>query len=601
VTAEESAQPGHAVGDLVRVALVFGLAGGLFEAVVRLTLQHLNFVADAWYQTLWIAPIVNSLLLTAFALGLAVLLRLARWRSWVCRAAIFALIFAAAFPGMVTLLKPWIQPYAIALLTAGIASVLARRFMRKRGGAIRVSRLAVAAALAVAGFAFVAERGGSWLRDRLWLSKLPSASASAPDVLIIIVDTLRADHMSGYGYARRTTPALDRLAGEGVAFEQAYSTSSYTLPSHASILTGLNPSQHGVEWQTSRTQETASYPTLAETLRTRGYRTGAFSANTFWFTRAHGFGRGFLHFDDFYSSLADTVFRTASGRIFVELARRSRTGFADIPARKRAPETNRAILDWLGQDPSRPSLVVVNYMDVHDPYLPPRPYRTKFSKQDNPGGILNWETHVPDSLSAEELQGEVDAYDGAISYVDDQIQQLLASFSAGRSRDLVVVITSDHGEEFGEHGHYLHGQHLYREVIHVPLIVWSPRRVPSGIRVAQPVSNTAVPATVMNVLEPGDRTFPGPPLQALWEARATPSDHPMPLAELQRRHWEPDRNPVKHGSMRSLVSPSWHYIEHETRGIQLYRWVDDPRESSDLAKAPGSQAVIDEFQRRLKH
>src|SRR6185503_20396940 len=122
--------------------------------------------------------------------------------------------------------------------------------------------------------------------------------------------------------------------------------------------------------------------TLPEILQMRGYRTGAFSGNTYWFSREHGFGRGFLHFEDFFHSLADMALRTAYGRL-VSRKVLWRIGYEDIPARKHADVTNAAVLRWIARDTSRPFFVMINYMDVHDPYLPPQPYRNRFAAQPN--------------------------------------------------------------------------------------------------------------------------------------------------------------------------------------------------------------------------
>jgi arylsulfatase A-like enzyme len=303
-----------------------------------------------------------------------------------------------------------------------------------------------------------------------------------------------------------------------------------------------------------------------------------------------------LHFNDVFWSPADMLLRSAYAKLLMLAPRELKLGWEDIPARKRAPDNNRALLDWIGRDPDRPVFAVVNYMDVHDPYLPPEPFRSRFATRPNPGGLLNWELHVPDSLSAEELQGEIDAYDGAIAYLDHHIGALLTTLrSRQRSRDLVVVLTSDHGEEFGEHGQYLHGNHLYREVIHVPLIVWGEKRVPAGKRLTAPVTNASIAATIANLLQPGDETFQGPMLQAFWSAQGPIADSPLPVSELEQRFWESERSPVHDGSMWSVVSPSWHYISHETRGEELYRWPGDAREAVNLAKDPALATVVDKL------
>src|SRR5262245_27499995 len=118
------------------------------------------------------------------------------------------------------------------------------------------------------------------------------------------------------------------------------------------------------------------------------------------------------------------VMRTSYGRMLTKFVM-PRMGYEDIAARKHASGTNTAVLDWLGKDDANPFFVFINYMDVHDPYLPPQPYRSKFSNAHEPGGLINWQLHIPDKLTADQLQSEIDAYDGAIAYVDDQIAILV--------------------------------------------------------------------------------------------------------------------------------------------------------------------------------
>jgi arylsulfatase A-like enzyme len=403
---------------------------------------------------------------------------------------------------------------------------------------------------------------------------------------VLIVDTLRADHLSSYGYGRPTSPTLDRLAREGVLFENAFSTSSYTLPSHASLLTGLYPFQHGVEWQTSKHPAALPLSNLPETLQTLGYRTGAFSANTFWFSREHGFGRGFHHFDEYFHSVEDAFMRTAYGRI-VTRGLLQRIGTPDIPARRRAASINSALLSWIKRDRDAPFFVVANYMDVHDPYLPPQPYRSAFSAgPEPPGGILHWELNIPNRLSPEELQGEIDAYDGGIAYVDSQIGALVSLLEARNTdRDLLLIVTSDHGDEFYEHGGFLHGTHLYREVVHVPLIIWQPGRVPAKVRIETPVTNASVAATILRELGIDWHAAAAPPLQPLWQAPG-PHDWPAALAELSHRPWTREGAPVRDGSLRALVKGTFHYIEHDARKPELYDWSVDPREAVNLATRP---------------
>jgi arylsulfatase len=346
-----------------------------------------------------------------------------------------------------------------------------------------------------------------------------------------------------------------------------------------------------VEWNTSHRSGSNTELTLPGAMSPLGYRTGAFSANTFFFSREHGFGRDFLHFDDFYHSLADMMWRTAYGGIATKYLRPA-LGLEDLPARKRAPDVNAEVLRWVDRDPTRPFLAFLNYLDTHDPYLPPEPYRSRYSGKPGTGGLLNSKLHVPDEISPEELQGEIDAYDAGITFVDDHIDQLLKALAARqRKRDLLVIVTSDHGEEFLEHKGFFHGRHLYREVIQVPLIIWQPSRVPAGVRVDRPVTNTSVPATIMSLLGQPRAEFKLPSLQTLWQK--PDMDWPLPVIEIKHQPWQDDRTEVHHGTLRSVVDPRWHYIELGGQPAGLFEWMIDPREQVNLVNRADLAAVVE--------
>jgi arylsulfatase A-like enzyme len=411
------------------------------------------------------------------------------------------------------------------------------------------------------------------------------------------VDTLRADHLSSYGYHRPTSPRLDALAQQGVLFETAIATSSWTLPSHVSLVTG----RYAYENPARGSPLDPSLPTIAEAFRARGYRTGAFSANTFFFSRQVGFGRGFIRFEDYFHSWADRAARTLYGRKVSQYLLQ-RLGFEDIPGRKLAEHVTAGTLDWIADDP-RPFFVMLNYFDTHDPYLPPQPWRNKFSRQPNPGGVLNsFLLRYYPEMSPEQLQGEIDAYDGALAYVDDQIGRLLDALAQqGRLENTIVVITSDHGEMLGEHELFLHRNCLYREAIHVPLILRWPGRLPAGARIAQPVSIASLPATLMELVGAENAAFPGPSLAPLWQLPLPVANWPDPLAELAQFPFEPvKREPAYHGAMQSLVSPAWHYIEHEKFGPELFHWENDRAQTHNLAVTPEGRPVADALAAQLK-
>jgi arylsulfatase A-like enzyme len=566
---------------LCAMAVALGLAGGLIEGIGHMVLQRLAVLENSWYSIIWISSIVNGLLVGLVALAVPPCLAWMRDRVRARRVAVFLVLLAACVPIVALMLKEWIQPYAIAFIALGLATTFVRWFERAPEASLRFWRRVLPWAATATLVSAIAIEGTAAANERIQTSRLPPARATDPHILLVVIDALRADHLSSYGYSRPTSTAIDRLATEGVVFENAMSTASYTLPSHASLVTGLYPADHGVDWNTSHGFARSRLPRLPLALQSLGYRTGAFSGNTFYFTREHGFGPGFLHFEDFFHSVPDMFWRTAYGAIATRFIR-GRIGLKDLPGRKLATHTARAVERWALRDAERPYFAMINFMDVHDPYLPPQPFRSRFSGGGSPGGLLNFTTHVPASLTPAELQSEIDAYDGAIAYVDDTLGRLVNTLKAASpARDLVVIVTSDHGEEFGEHGGYLHARHLYRETIHVPLIIWAPGRVAAGRRVSRPVTNAAVPATVMSLL--GGQAFAGPSLDTLWAA-GSDQDWPLPAAELRHRPWAPSRDPVHEGSLWSVIGPRWHYIEQDNHKPQLFDWLADPRESTDLAE-----------------
>jgi len=166
--------------------------------------------------------------------------------------------------------------------------------------------------------------------------------------------------------------------------------------------------------------------------------------------------------------------------------------------------------------------------------------------------------------------------------------------------NLLIVLTSDHGEAFGDHGFFRHEHSLYREVLHVPLISFKSGQVPSEVRVKQPVTNAAIPATVIDLIgvkEPA--LFRGPSLSSLWKNPAASRDWPYPLAEIKHEPWSLEAYPVKHGSVKSLVSPKWHYIKHAKFGAELYDREKDVRELKNLAANVELQDVLAMFSAKL--
>ncbi len=276
----------------------------------------------------------------------------------------------------------------------------------------------------------------------------PSARAmpAGPSVLLVTIDTLRADHVGAYGAEFAATPALDALAREGVRFETAISPAPLTLPAHASMLTGLLPSRHGVR-HNGVYRLPDEIETMAERFRAGGHSTAAV-VGSIVLARRYGLDRGFDVYDE-----------EMEGR------HASATGY---PERSAQAVTKRA-LDWLDATP-RPFLLWVHYYDPHASYDPPEPFASRF--RDRP-------------------------YDGEIASVDAALGVLIERLrTQGRLDRTLVVVTADHGESLGEHGERTHGYGLYDATLRVPLILRGPG-VPAGVRVPGVVSTTSIAPTLL--------------------------------------------------------------------------------------------------------
>jgi len=435
------------------------------------------------------------------------------------------------------------------------------------------------------------------LGGRAWRGRQAEAALrpapGAPNVVVIVIDTLRADHLGAYGYTRPTSPTLDRLAREGVLFERAFSASSWTVPSHASMLTGRHLFEHKVDWDGTLD---GRYPTISEELQRRGYRTGAFSANLVAFNPHWGFDRGFIRFEAGFHSASDALLRTLYGRYFrSQVLRRLGAGGA---GQKPASQVNRAALDWIDRHPDRPFFAFLNYFDAHEPYVSPPLFAGRFASESAGAAPTRRDRRRPSSdqlkqIPERRLQRMRDDYDAAIAYIDDRIARLLEALEERQlGRDLIVVVTSDHGEAFGEHGTIWHRVTLYRELIHVPLIVWAPGRAPAGLRVDRPVSHTALPATLLDLLGERDHApFPPPSLASLWREPA-PRGFPPPIAEVSIAPFDGHvGTPIYSGSLRAIVSPRWHYIVSSNGDDELYDWEGDPAELHDLSDTPHGRAA----------
>ena len=318
------------------------------------------------------------------------------------------------------------------------------------------------------------------------------------NVLLISIDSLRADHVGSYGSQNETTPTLDRLAREGVRFENAQSSTSWTLPAHVSLLTGQAQRHH--QTVTSRDAIPSGEELLQEVFAQQGFETAGFYSGPYLHP-VYGFGRGFQSYASCQSAEPTAPEETDDGQRtrLAETARANEHAHED----RTNPLIESAFASWVEHRQSRRFFAFVHMWDVHYDYIPPEPYASMFDpdyKGDLDGHDIAGDGFPVDAPSRDVAHLRA-LYDGEIRYTDATIEHLLAKLEgAGLLASTLVVVASDHGEEFLEHGGKLHGRTLYQEVIHIPLIFWARRGLPSGETVQSPVSLEDVAPTILDLL-----------------------------------------------------------------------------------------------------
>lgn len=406
-----------------------------------------------------------------------------------------------------------------------------------------------------------------------------------PNVLLVVVDTLRQDRLSCYGYDRQTTPHLDLLARQGLIFENAFTTAPWTLPSHGSLMTGLLPTEHGSHWEHfALSPET---PTLAELFSTAGYRTLGQSANP-WLSPKNGYDRGFSTY---------------------------RVGMAPIKqimttGDKGAEKTVRQTLAWIDRpagEEVKPFFVFLNLMEPHEPYVPPQRYAGRFDRQGN--------TELDERLRDTTLHLKVisgksdltdtdhrilsDRYDALVAYTDFQLGRLMAGLRArGLQENTIVVVLADHGENLGDHGMLSHQFCLYDSLLRIPLLLSGPQPLPPGTHRNQTVQITDILPAVLRLCEipvPGDgkdqafaRMFAtGGNVNPAGADRIGMAEYQLPVGALARlKKVAPD---FDQGHLRrrlyTLRDGPWKIIASPGVPPELYNLDHDPDELRDLSRA----------------
>jgi arylsulfatase A-like enzyme len=398
-------------------------------------------------------------------------------------------------------------------------------------------------------------------------------------VLLIGIDTLRPDHLSCYGYDKPTSPNLDKLAQEGVLFENVLSPSPWTLPSFATVVTSLYPTQHGANAFGARIKTT--FPSLPMMLLKQGYTTAAF-VNAPYLYPGCGMSRGF----ELYDVMPGGLDRSAAG-------------------------TTADALKWLDSNSGRPFFLFVHYFDPHYPYEPPAAYRGRFGPgEPGPGGPVPEKTFGADILMESRQDRSIDLakvteqqwayvnglYDGEIAFTDQAVGELIKGLDDRGLRDrTLIVVLSDHGEEFAEHGGFEHGHTLYSELLRVPLIVSLPGAIPGNGRVARQVRLVDVMPTVLDLLGYRPTTHvEGVSLRPLMEGRTE-------LKASNTALLPPDAayaGAVLYGYEKKCVTLyPWKLIREVKSGKkQLFNLKTDPGETHDLAaESPTALRTLEEL------
>jgi arylsulfatase A-like enzyme len=447
--------------------------------------------------------------------------------------------------------------FAISVLATWL---LAPRLARSRS---RLTAPGLATAVLVASLGLGLTGGGPERPAETAAVPQLAASTTTPkyNVVLISIDSLRADHVGCYGYSRNTTPAIDRLASQGVRFAEAISTSSWTLPTHLSIFTSRYQISHGVMHESYKLSE--AVPTLGEVMSAAGYATAGFVSAPY--VAAHyGYARGM----DVYRDLSR------------EYGHRREARSAIV-----SEELTKLAVDWIDKQKDRPFFLFYHNFDAHYDYTPPPPYDRMFDPDydgDVDGNHFIESKAVNPHMDRRDLDHIISLYDGEIRYIDDHIALLLKKLDdLGLRRKTLVLLVSDHGDEFFEHGNKGHHRTLYDEVLDVPMIVRLPTGAHAGTVVDEPVSLIDLMPTILDYAEvPAPEGLQGLSLVPLMAGR------PSGRSALYSLFF--DKRGLNLQAARrtqsSKVIQHFNRITHPSRRpTELYDLESDPSEQNDLA------------------
>lgn len=422
--------------------------------------------------------------------------------------------------------------------------------------------------------------GIAGLTGGLWLGGCSSGRDRRPNVVLIVLDTARADRFGCMGYERDTSPNIDSIFSEGTIFENTYSTACWTLPSHGSLFTGLYPTQAGA------TSETLHLPkvnrTIAQTLQEGGYKTAGFCCNG-WLSKERGFAQGFDEYHEMWRE--ENRVNTAGKHLYSD----------QIATEK--------IINWLRQQnkSKNPFFTFINLNGIHLPYQPTEPFLSRFvgnrgynnEEVNRIAAVKSWWAYLGGKVAFNERDFRImsDLYDGEVALADTHVGRIADELRTLRMLDdTVFIVTSDHGENLGEHGRFDHNLSMYETTLHIPLMMRYPKAFSAAVRVKDLVSNTDIAPTILDLCGVGgmDKLKPEETSLARKERRrrnfvVSGNERPMSGIGLMKEQYpEFDVRSIDY-RMRAIRSGSYKLIWKINVGTQLFDLQTDPQELNDLA------------------
>jgi arylsulfatase A-like enzyme len=580
--------PGARFTSIVALGVCGAVAAGLVH-YAQLLVADWGLGTFRWFsrEFFWMAPVAYGLVIvpgTAVLGGIAMFVRRPAWYA----VAAGCIVTVAGFGILLPVSQ--LSRAAALLLAAGAGVQAARLAVRAPERWTRVTtRVAAASLVALPAIALLHHGARAWGEARA-VAALADPRPGAPNVLLVVLDAARARSLGFVNPRAATTPRLDTWAPGATVFERAFAVAPWTLPSHASMMSGRYAGELAADWTVPIGRE---HPVLPELLRDAGYATAGFVANLHYTAWDSGLDRGFLHYDDYQVDWAQTL-RSSSY---------TQTAIVDTLLRVPRPATLRnllhpdlsivrqhryrsrlggevidAFLAWRRAHDQRPFFALLNLMDPHLATLSSEEDRRRYPH---------------------DHRGEPD-YLAAMRYLDVELDRMLSTLQAeGQLDNTIVLITADHGELLGEHGLEGHARSAYRDVLHVPLLVRFPGRVPAGARVARAVSLRDLPATILDLAGLPAGALPGTSLAAAWRDSAGVLS-PV-LAEVRQQPSPLGDYPTARGDLTALADERWYYIRnHGTGQEELFSWTIDTAETVDHARGAGADTLLRPWRSRLQ-